>query len=69
MLMYGIFGKSILMFFELKVFVMLIVLVMFVILWLEKIMILMFLFRLDDVRFCLNLVNLLLIFLMWGYIE
>lgn len=64
MLMYGIFGKSILMFFELKVFVMLIVLVMFVILWLEKIMILMFLFRLDDVRFCLNLVNLLLIFLM-----
>lgn len=64
MLMYGIFGKSILMFFEIKVFVMLIVLVMFVILWLEKIMILMFLFRLDDVRFCLNLVNLLLIFLM-----
>lgn len=64
MLMYGIFGKSILMFFVLKVFVMLIVLVMFVILWLEKIMILMFLFRLDDVRFCLNLVNLLLIFLM-----
>lgn len=69
MLMYGIFGKSILMFFELKVFVMLIVLVMFVILWLEKIMILMLLFRFDDVRFCLNLVNLLLIFLMWGYIE
>lgn len=69
MLMYGIFGKSILMFFEIKVFVMLIVLVMFVILWLEKIMILMLLFRFDDVRFCLNLVNLLLIFLMWGYIE
>lgn len=62
MLMYGIFGKSILMFFELKVFVMLIVLVMFVILWLEKIMILMLLFRFDDVRFCLNLVNLLFIF-------
>lgn len=69
MLMYGIFGKSILMFFEIKVFVMLIVLVIFVILWLEKIMILMLLFRFDDVRFCLNLVNLLLIFLMWGYIE